>query len=158
MASGGSDFRDCGGARVLGIGSYVGRGIQPRDLVTACVLVAVGCVACRRARHGEPRHLRRGLSHPVVAHQALRVWRMLPASCECAYIARNAARNLTCPMPCAPRGISAKRQAYVLNLQGQRWKRICRPLALGSCDGGCGCLLALQSEVEPQSPISFTMI
>lgn len=27
---------------VLGIGSYVGRGMQPRDLVTACVLVAVG--------------------------------------------------------------------------------------------------------------------
>ena len=56
---------------VLGIGSYVGRGMQPRDLVTACVLVAVGVsLAAVRAGMGSRASSARG-------------WRMLPASCGC---------------------------------------------------------------------------
>ena len=56
---------------VLGIGSYVGRGMQPRDLVTACVLVAVGVsLAAVRAGMGSRGIYAEGLSHPVVAHRA----------------------------------------------------------------------------------------
>lgn len=68
---------------VLGIGSYVGRGMQPRDLVTACVLVAVGVsLAAVRAGMGAAASTPRAFASRGRASSA-RGWRMLPASCGC---------------------------------------------------------------------------
>lgn len=69
---------------VLGIGSYVGRGMQPRDLVTACVLVAVGVsIAAVRAGMGSRGIYAEGAFASRGRASSARGWRMLPASCGC---------------------------------------------------------------------------